>query len=98
MLDDVRQRLSAHEVGFSPINDIADVFADAHLAARDAIVSVEDAELGPVRMQNVVPRFSATPGRVRRAGPSLGQDNDQVWLEHGFTTEQICFMRERKVI
>jgi crotonobetainyl-CoA:carnitine CoA-transferase CaiB-like acyl-CoA transferase len=97
-LDDVSQRLRAREVGFSPINDIADVFADAHLAARDAIVCVDDAELGPVRMQNVVPGFSATPGRVRRAGPSLGQDNDQVWLEHGFTPEQITLMRERRVI
>ena len=97
-LDDLRRRLRAHEVGFSPINDIADVFADPHLLARDAIVCVEDAELGPVRMQNVVPRFSTTPGRVRRAGPSLGQDNDQVWLEHGFTPEQITLMRERKVI
>ena len=49
-------------------------------------------------MQNVVPRFSATPGTVRRAGPALGQDNDQVWREHGFTPEQINLMRERKVI
>ena len=97
-LDDLRQRLSAQQVGFSPINDIADVFADPHLLARDAIVCVDDAELGPVRMQNVVPRFSATPGSVRRGGPSLGQDNDQVWLEHGFTREQITLMRERKVI
>lgn len=97
-LEELRQRLSAHQVGFSPINDIADVFGDAHMLAREAIVNVPDAELGQVRMQNVVPRFSATPCTVRRAGPALGQDNDQVWLEHGFTVEQVSLMRERKVI
>lgn len=94
----LRERLSAHQVGFSPISDIADVFADEHLKAREAIVTVADDELGPVRMQNVVPRFSATPGRVRSAGPALGNHNDEVWREHGFTPEQIALMRERKVI
>lgn len=97
-LDELRQRLSTHEVGFSSINDVADVFADAHMASREAIVCVDDAELGAVRRQDVVPRFSATPGRVRHAGPALGQHNDEVWLEHGFTPEQISLMRERKVI
>lgn len=91
-------RLRTFEVGFSPINDIAGVFADPHFAARNAIISVHDDELGAVRMQNVVPRFSATPGAVRSAGPSLGAHNDEVWAEHGFTPEQIAFMRERKVI
>lgn len=97
-LEDLRHRLSASEVGFSPISDIADVFADAHLVAREAIISVDDAELGPVRMQNVVPRFSDNPCKVRSAGPSLGAHNDEVWLEHGFSPDQIALMRERKVI
>jgi crotonobetainyl-CoA:carnitine CoA-transferase CaiB-like acyl-CoA transferase len=97
-LDMLRDRLSAHHVGFSPISDIADVFADEHLIAREAIISVADDELGPVRMQNVVPRFSATPCEVRSAGPALGAHNDEVWRAHGFTPDQIALMRERKVI
>jgi crotonobetainyl-CoA:carnitine CoA-transferase CaiB-like acyl-CoA transferase len=97
-LAELRERLVEHEVGFSPINDIADVFADPHFAARETIVSVPDSELGTVRMQNVVPRFSATPGRVRRAGPAQGEHNDEVWREHGFTDAQIALMRERGVI
>lgn len=97
-LSDLRERLSSNEVGFSPISDIADVFADPQLIAREAIISVSDDELGTVRMQNVVPRFKNTPGKVRKAGPALGADNDEVWREHGFTVEQIALMRERKVI
>ena len=34
--------LTKHEVGFSPIYDIADVFADPQFAARQAIVEVPD--------------------------------------------------------
>jgi crotonobetainyl-CoA:carnitine CoA-transferase CaiB-like acyl-CoA transferase len=97
-LAELRERLVANEVGFSPINDIADVFADPQMQARDAIVSVPDRELGPVRMQAVVPRFSETPGRVRVAGPSIGEHNDEVWRELGFDDAQIAQMRERGVI
>lgn len=75
--------LDRHEVGWSRINSIADVFADPHFAAREAIVSVPDPELGMVKMQAVVPRFSATPGAVASTGPMLGEHNDEIfgqWL------------------
>ncbi len=39
-LEELRSRLHAHEVGFSPIYDAADIFADPHFIARNAIVSV----------------------------------------------------------
>jgi crotonobetainyl-CoA:carnitine CoA-transferase CaiB-like acyl-CoA transferase len=39
-----------------------------------------------VRMQGVVPSLSATPGRVTRGGPLLGEHNDQVWGQ--FLTDQ----------
>lgn len=95
---ELRERLDAHEVGFSPIQDIADVFVDPQLVAREAIVSVPDSELGAVRMQNVVPRFSSTPGRVRRAGPTLGEHNDEIWGALGFTAAEIAGLRAEKVV
>ena len=97
-LDELRTRLHAHEVGFSPIYDAADVFADPHFIAREAIVRVPDDELGDVRMQGVVPRFSETPVSVRHAGPSLGQDNDQVYRALGLTGDNIKKLRDDKII
>jgi crotonobetainyl-CoA:carnitine CoA-transferase CaiB-like acyl-CoA transferase len=97
-LAELAQRLDLHEVGFSPIHDIADVFADPHLKAREAIVRVPDGELGEVRMQGVVPRFSATPGRVREAGPALGQHNDEVFRELGFDAAELEHLRAIGVI
>jgi crotonobetainyl-CoA:carnitine CoA-transferase CaiB-like acyl-CoA transferase len=69
-LNELRGLLHAHEVGFSPIYDAADIFADPHFIARETIVRVPDEELGEVRMQCVVPRFSETEVSVRCAGPS----------------------------
>lgn len=97
-LAELRETLTRNEVGFSPIYDIADVFADPQFAAREAIVSVPDGELGAVRMQGVVPRFSETPGAVRHAGPSIGQHNDEVYAGLGLTAAQIEGLKARKVI
>ncbi len=97
-LDELRARLDKAEVGFSAINDIADVFADPQMIAREAIVKVADDELGEVRMQGVVPRFSRTPGGVRSAGPAIGQHNDEVWRGYGLSEEEIADMRTRHVI
>jgi crotonobetainyl-CoA:carnitine CoA-transferase CaiB-like acyl-CoA transferase len=97
-LKELSKCLEAHDVGFSPINDIAAVFADPQLIARDAFVSVPDSELGEVRMQNVVPRFSLTPGAVRHAGPALGEHNDAIWSSLGFGTEEIAALRLASVI
>jgi len=97
-LEELRERLERHEVGFSPIQDIADVFANPHLAAREAIVTVRDPELGAVRMQGVVPRFSDTPGRVRAAGPGLGQHTEDVCRELGISSEAVAQLRAAKVL
>jgi crotonobetainyl-CoA:carnitine CoA-transferase CaiB-like acyl-CoA transferase len=91
--------LDQHEVGWSRINSIADIFADPHFAAREAIVSVPDPELGAVKMQNVVPLFSATPGGVASTGPMIGEHNEEIfgqWL--GLSPEELQRLKDDGVI
>jgi len=97
-LAELRTRFEAHEVGFSPIYDASDIFTDPHFIAREAIVSVPDEELGEVKMQCVVPRFSETPGAVRSAGPSIGQHNDEVYRAIGLAADEIARLRIEKII
>ena len=97
-LAELRERLSKHEVGFSPIYDASDVFTDPQFVAREAIVRVPDGELGEVRMQCVVPRFSETPGAVHRAGPALGEHNDEVYRALGLAADEIDRLRAAGVI
>ena len=46
-LDELAALLDAHAVGFSPIYDIADIFRDLHIAAREGIVSRTTTNWGP---------------------------------------------------
>jgi len=60
-----------------PINDVADLAADPHLAAR-GYGWVQDDELGEYRMPDVVPRLSDSPGSIRHRAPALGADTLEV--------------------
>lgn len=72
-------------------NNVQEIFEDPHIQARENIVPIEDEELGgPIRMQNVVGRFSRTPGGIRHAGPKLGSSNRNVLIDElGFTEEEL---------
>jgi crotonobetainyl-CoA:carnitine CoA-transferase CaiB-like acyl-CoA transferase len=58
------------EAAAAPVYDMADVFADEHLQAREAITTLDG-----VPLQNLVARFSKTPGTLRTpARPTPGTD------------------------
>ncbi len=78
---DILARFDDAQAPVGPAHDISDIFEDDHYAARENIVSIDDEELGPIRMQNVVPRLSKTPGRIDHAGPPKGTSNAAVYAE-----------------
>jgi crotonobetainyl-CoA:carnitine CoA-transferase CaiB-like acyl-CoA transferase len=78
------------QVAAAPIWNVEDVVSDPHLNARQAIATVEDPDLGPIRMPAVQPRLSETPGRIRHAGPRLGEHNSEIYRDRlGLTEHQI---------
>ena len=72
------------EVGAAaaPCYNIKEIFEDKHFKSRKNIIAIDDQELGgQLKMQNVVGKFSRTPGRVKHAGPKLGQHNYEILVE-----------------
>lgn len=84
------------EVGAAlfPVYDVAQLLADPQVRARDSVTTVDDEDLGPLRMQNVWFGLDRTPGRVRFAGRRLGQDTDAVLAERlGYSADGIAALR-----
>jgi formyl-CoA transferase len=78
---------------------IADIAADPHYAARQDIVTVDDPTAGPLKQPAVYPRLSATPGRVQRGAPLLGEHNDEVYGDLlGLSSDEIALLRAERVI
>jgi crotonobetainyl-CoA:carnitine CoA-transferase CaiB-like acyl-CoA transferase len=60
-----------------------------HVRERCDVLGVWDDELGcELRMQNVVGRFSETPGVVISPGPALGADNRTILVDELSLTEE----------
>lgn len=89
------------EVGavIGPIYSIADIFEDEQYLARETITTVEDARLGPVRLQNAIPRLSSTPGSVRYLGGELGEHNEEIICEElGHSPEELEEWRNAGIV
>jgi len=64
---------------------------DPTYAERGDIITVEDRDLGPVRMQGAVPYMVGRAGQVWRTGPRLGEDNERVLRDYlDFTDKRIA--------
>jgi formyl-CoA transferase len=77
--EEVIDRFEEYEATIAPIYNVADILADEHYQARDAVVEVPDDQLGAGAVQNTVPRFSETPGEISHLGPQLGAHNEAVY-------------------
>ena len=77
-LEPLQALMDEHGVPAGLIYTAEDMVQDPHFQAREAIVEVPHPDFGPMRMQNVAPRLSRTPGKVRHVGPALGEHNDDV--------------------
>ena len=77
-LTKLEERMNEFGVPCGLIYKAEDMLEDPHFKAREAIVDVEHPDFGSIKMQNVAPRLSDTPGAVRHVGPTLGEDNDYV--------------------
>lgn len=70
------------EITAAPVYDIDQLVADPHVAEREILVEMPDADLGHVAMHAVVPRLAATPGAIRSPAPRLGEHTAEIlaWL------------------
>ncbi|MEV8090070.1 CaiB/BaiF CoA transferase family protein [Streptomyces nigra] len=91
---DVLAAFEKAEAAVAPVQDIRDVMTDPQYAALDTVTTVDDPELGPLRMQNVLFRLSATPGTIRWAGRPHGADTDEVLTGLGLSPADLAALRE----
>ena len=91
--------LNEAQVPCSPIMSAKDMAGDPHYQARSMHVEWNDPAAGPVKGIGVVPKFSHTPGEIRRGAPKVGQDNQRIYGELlGLSAAELDSLRREKVI
>lgn len=76
---DLLALLEQHAVPAGRIYRAPEMLEDEHFIARETITEVAHPKYGELKMQNVFPRLSATPGKIKWPGPAMGQHNEEVY-------------------
>ena len=95
---EVLAAFEAAEAAIGPVYDARGVMSDPQYAALGTVQTVEDDELGPIKMQNVLFRMSATPGSIRWAGRPHGADTAEILAEVGVDPDEVVALREQGIV
>lgn len=82
----------------APVYSARDLVEDPHIRQTEMLVEVDDEDLGPLLMHNVMWRMSKTPGKIRFTGRELGADTKAILEEMGYSPAQIDALRHQGVI
>ncbi len=96
--DEVVAAFEDAEAAVAPVYTVADILADPQYAALGTVATVDDPELGPLRMQNVPFRLSDTPGAIRFAGRPHGADTNEILAGLGLSGDDIAKLRADGVV
>ena len=78
-MDEVEALMEEHGVPCGKVYRAPEMLDDPHFQAREAIVDVDHPKWSGLKMQNVFPKLSDSPGSVRWTGPELGEHNADVY-------------------
>ncbi|MEO1225210.1 MAG: CoA transferase [Pseudomonadota bacterium] len=97
--DDVLALMESSGVPAGLIYRAPEMLADPHFRARQAIIDAPNHDYGTLKMQNVVPRLTETPGAVHASAPHLGEHNEAVYRDLlGLSRERLVALSEAGII
>jgi crotonobetainyl-CoA:carnitine CoA-transferase CaiB-like acyl-CoA transferase len=91
-------RLNAAGIPTGPVLDMAQVFADPQVLARQMLVQLPHPEVGTFQTTGLPVKLAETPGAITRRPPLLGEHTDEVLRELGVSAEETAALRERGVV
>ncbi|WXL27086.1 CaiB/BaiF CoA-transferase family protein [Ectopseudomonas mendocina] len=97
-LEHVMTTLQQAEVPASRIYSVEDMFSDPQFLARDMLLSSKLPDGKPFKMPGIVPKLSDTPGEVEWIGPELGEHNNSILSQLGYSPEQISQLKNSGAI
>ena len=81
------------DVCYAPVLSINEAREHPHMKARNNFISIDD-----VVQPMPAPRFSKTNSESPKKAPKLGENNEEILLQLGYTDEDIKSFKERKII
>ena len=81
-----------------PINTVADVVSNPQVLARNMIAEVDHPNIPNLKFPGSPLKLTDSPATIRRVPPMLGQHNEEILEEAGYSPEKIADLKERGVL
>jgi crotonobetainyl-CoA:carnitine CoA-transferase CaiB-like acyl-CoA transferase len=82
----------------APIQTTTDVVNDPQAAANEYIIEVDDPVRGKAKQVGFPWMFSQTPASVRRVAPELGEHNEEILSDLGYSRDDIAKLKQDGII
>jgi crotonobetainyl-CoA:carnitine CoA-transferase CaiB-like acyl-CoA transferase len=96
--DEVLAAFESAEAAIAPVYDARDLLADPQLTAIGSFASIDDEQVGPIKMTNMISRLSDTPGGIEHTGRAHGADTAAVLSEVGVDETELAQLRAAGVV
>ncbi|MGE5595755.1 MAG: CaiB/BaiF CoA transferase family protein [Hyphomicrobiales bacterium] len=96
--DDWLGELSSHDIPCGPLKFVDELWDDPEVVANGYLTTYEHTLFGPLAGPVPIVSMSATPTRVQRAAPALGEHTDELLRRLGYDDARIAELREAGAI
>ena len=96
--EEAEKELVENGIPASRIMTYADIVKDPHVIKRDIFADWVDFKGKTIKGIGAIPKLKNNPGRVWRAAPELGMDNEEILEEVGYTSDQVENLYSKGII
>ena len=98
-VDEVVDIVLSHGIPAGPIYNVKQITEDHHIAeVREMFIDIEHPVIGKMTVNGCPVKLMDAMPRINRPGPTLGQHNEEIYIELGYTDEELAQMKAEKVI
>lgn len=90
--------LSQKDIPITKVHSLDEVFVDHQVLHRNMVSEIDDPIEGKIKQTGIAIKLSATPGKIRRLAPTLGEHTTEILTEIGYSQQGIAQLHQKGVI
>jgi len=81
-----------------PINSISQAYSEPQYREREILINLDHTMIGSHSTIGVILKLSETPGFIKSGAPCVGQHNEQIYKELGYTESELERFKQKGII